>query len=86
MELAQVKSMEERLAELEAQNAALQARLASRVGKPSMKVSDKGAVSLYGLGRFPVTLYASQWDRLLGCGLEIKSFIQENKSKLAFKE
>lgn len=52
----------------------------------SMKVSEKGAVSVYGLGRFPVTLYQEQWVKLLGISDEIKSFIEENKSKLKVKE
>ncbi|MGI8980007.1 MAG: hypothetical protein ACR2FY_12345 [Pirellulaceae bacterium] len=49
------------------------------------KVSDKGAVSVYGMGRFPVTLYMEQWDRLLGYADEIKSFIAANSSKLKRK-
>lgn len=52
----------------------------------SMKVSTKGAVSVYGLGRFPVTLYASQWETLLGRGEEIKAFILDNVNALAKKE
>jgi len=51
-----------------------------------IKVSQKGAVSVYGLGRFPVTLYASQWDKLLAQSEEIKSFINEHASELASKE
>lgn len=49
------------------------------------KVSDKGAVSVYGMGRFPVTLYMEQWDRLLNYTDEIKSFIAANSSKLKRK-
>lgn len=52
----------------------------------SMKVSEKGAVSVYGLGRFPVTLYQEQWTKLLGLAEDIKAFIEENKSKLKTKE
>ena len=48
----------------------------------SLKVSDKGAVSVYGLGRFPVTLYAPQWERLLAIADEIRSFITQNEDKL----
>jgi hypothetical protein len=51
----------------------------------SMKVSEKGAVSVYGLGRFPVTLYQEQWTKLLALSDEIKTFIEENKSKLKAK-
>jgi hypothetical protein len=52
----------------------------------SLKVSDKGAVSLYGLGRFPVTLYKEQWLRVLASAPQIEAFIQENDSKLKAKE
>jgi hypothetical protein len=52
----------------------------------SLKVSEKGAVSLYGLGRFPVTLYKEQWLRILTNAPEIEEFIQKNESKLKAKE
>jgi hypothetical protein len=51
----------------------------------SYKVSEKGAVSVYGLGRFPVTLYKEQWLRLLEVAEEIKAFIRENGGKLKSK-
>lgn len=54
-------------------------------GTLSLKVSQKGAVSLYGMGRFPVTLYKEQWIKLLGFGEEIKAFISENDSALKAK-
>ena len=57
-----------------------------RTGAVSLKVSEKGAVSVYGLGRFPVTLYKEQWEKLLGLNEEIKSFIHENKERLKTKE
>jgi hypothetical protein len=52
------------------------------------KVSEKGGVSVYGLGRFPVTLYYEQWTRLLGAAVELKAFLEEQKSagKLKLKE
>ena len=56
------------------------------LGRTSLKVSEKGGVSVYGLGRFPVTLYYEQWNRLLGAANEIKAFMEENKSKLKLKE
>lgn len=56
-----------------------------RGGALSLKVSQKGAVSLYGMGRFPVTLYKEQWQKLLGFGEEIKAFIQENDGQLKAK-
>ena len=52
----------------------------------SLKVSEKGGVSLYGVGRFPVTLYKEQWRRILGMATEIEAFIQENESALKAKE
>ena len=50
------------------------------------RVSEKGGVSVYGLGRFPVTLYYEQWNRLLAAADELKVFLEENKSKLKLKE
>jgi len=55
-------------------------------GQMSLKVSEKGALSVYGLGRFPVTLYREQWEKLLGMSEEIRRFIHENDSKLKKKE
>ena len=55
-------------------------------GVLSMKVSEKGALSVYGMGRFPVTLYKEQWLKLLGVSEELKKFIQENDSRLKTKE
>jgi len=71
------------LARLRAENEALKQK---RSGAISMKVSEKGAVSVYGLGRFPVTLYQEQWRKLLATADEIKAFIEENRSKLKVKE
>ena len=51
----------------------------------SLKVSEKGGVSVYGLGRFPVTLYKEQWTRLLDVAEDIRTFIKENDSKLKAK-
>jgi hypothetical protein len=51
----------------------------------SLKVSEKGGVSVYGLGRFPVTLYKEQWARLLDMADDIRAFIRENESKLKAK-
>ena len=68
---------------LKAENAALKARGSEGV---SMKVSEKGGVSVYGLGRFPVTLYQEQWLKLLDLADDIRSFIKENKNRLKKKE
>jgi hypothetical protein len=51
----------------------------------SLKVSEKGGVSVYGLGRFPVTLYKEQWTRLLDMAEDIRTFIKENDAKLKTK-
>jgi hypothetical protein len=51
----------------------------------SLKVSEKGGVSVYGLGRFPVTLYKEQWGKLLDMADEIRAFIKENEAKLKTK-
>jgi hypothetical protein len=55
-------------------------------GGVTLKVSEKGAVSLYGMGRFPVTLYKEQWLRILGNAPEIEAFIRDNESRLKSKE
>ena len=55
-------------------------------GQMSLKVSEKGALSVYGLGRFPVTLYREQWEKLLGMADEIRNFIRENDHALKKKE
>jgi len=55
-------------------------------GQISLRVSEKGALSVYGLGRFPVTLYREQWEKLLGIADEITNFIRENDHSLKKKE
>jgi hypothetical protein len=54
--------------------------------KLAMKVSEKGALSVYGMGRFPVTLYKEQWLRLLAMAEDIKAFIEANNDNLKSKE
>jgi hypothetical protein len=71
--------------ELKAQLAALEAKQ-QRTGSMSFKVSDKGGVSVYGLGRFPVTLYYDQWLKLLDRAQELRDFLEANKSKLKLKD
>ncbi len=71
------------LEKLKAENAALKARGGKGV---SMKVSEKGGVSVYGLGRFPVTLYQEQWLKLLELAEDIRAFIRENEGRLKKKE
>jgi len=64
--------------------AELEGRLA-KGGSVSFKVSEKGAVFVYGLGRFPVTLYLELWTKLLSNVDELKAFIEANESKLKTK-
>jgi hypothetical protein len=74
-----------RMAELEAKLAATEASL-EKATKSAIKVGNKGGVSVYGFGRFPVTLYQTQWAQLFDMVPEIKAFIKANESKLARKE
>ncbi|MCA2981010.1 MAG: hypothetical protein INH41_01000 [Myxococcaceae bacterium] len=71
------------LERLKAENEALKNRGAKGI---SMKVSEKGAVSIYGMGRFPVTLYQEQWLKLLDMADDLRAFIKENEAKLKKKE
>jgi hypothetical protein len=71
--------------ELRAQLAEMEAKQ-QRTGSMSFKVGDKGGVSVYGLGRFPVTLYYQQWIKLLDRAQDLRDFLEENKSKLKLKE
>jgi hypothetical protein len=74
--------MKAELERLRAENAKLKSKDSAEL---SLKVSEKGAVSLYGMGRFPVTLYKEQWLRILVSVPEIEAFIRENASKLKTK-
>jgi len=77
--------MKAELERLRAENEALKSKKEGR-GVLSMKVSEKGALSVYGMGRFPVTLYKEQWLKLLTITDDIKKFIQENSDRLKTKE
>ena len=70
---------------LKIENEALKNKKNSR-GTLSMKVSEKGALSVYGMGRFPVTLYKEQWLKLLSITEEIKKFIADNDAQLKTKD
>jgi hypothetical protein len=74
--------------ELKARLAALEKQGGRRTGSLEFRVGEKGGVSVYGLGRFPVTLYYEQWIRLLDTSKELREFLEENKSsgKLKLKE
>ncbi len=78
------EEMQAELERLRAENAAL--KKGPTRGQLSLKVSEKGALSVYGLGRFPVTLYREQWEKLLGMADEIRGYIQEHDSELKKKE
>jgi hypothetical protein len=77
------EEVEVELARLRAENAALKDR--ARRGT-SLRVSDKGGVSVYGLGRFPVTLYKEQWLKVLAMADEIRAFIREHDAHLKSKD
>ncbi len=79
-----LEALKAELERVKAENEALKKQRAPRA--ISFKVSAKGAVSVYGLGRFPVTLYKEQWARLLDMGDDIRRFIRDNDSQLKTKE
>jgi len=68
---------------LQAENALLKKQLNRGI---HLKVSEKGGISLYGLGRFPVTLYREQWEKIVELSEAITKFIRENEAKLKVKE
>lgn len=74
--------------ELKARVAELEKRGGRRTGALEFRVGEKGGVSVYGLGRFPVTLYYEQWNRLLEASSDLRKFLEENKAegKLKLKE
>ena len=71
--------------ELKAKLAELEKQSGRRSGALVFRVGEKGGVSVYGLGRFPVTLYYEQWIRLLDQADQLRAFLEENKSKLKRK-
>ena len=79
-------SEEEMQAEIERLRAENEALKKPARGQMSLKVSEKGALSVYGLGRFPVTLYREQWEKLLAMTDQIRQFIHDNTHLLKKKE
>ena len=77
------EDMKAELERLRSENAALKKGAAAGV---TLKVSEKGAVSVYGMGRFPVTLYKEQWLKLLDLSDDIRAFIAANDGKLKTKD
>ena len=80
------ETIEEKLARLEAENQALKQQVERKPGQLRLKVSEKGGLSIYGLGRFPVTLYKEQWGRLLDHADEIREFLKANDQQLKAKQ
>jgi hypothetical protein len=79
--------MEETPEQLKARIAQLEKQLDARRSRSlEFRVGEKGGVSVYGLGRFPVTLYYEQWIRLLDAATDLRPFLEENKGKLKLKE
>ncbi|MBZ5522519.1 MAG: hypothetical protein LAP21_09795 [Acidobacteriia bacterium] len=72
--------------ELKAKLAELEKQSGRRTGALEFRVGEKGGVSVYGLGRFPVTLYYEQWVRLLDQTDALRKFLEDNKSRLKLKE
>ena len=77
------KDLQDELERLRSENAALKKGTSSGV---RMKVSEKGGLSIYGMGRFPVTLYKEQWMKLLDMSDEIRAFIAANEGQLKAKD
>lgn len=76
--------VQKELERLRAENEALKQK--AKPGGVSFRVSEKGAVSVYGLGRFPVTLYQEQWDKLLAHVADLRQFIEANRASLKKKD
>lgn len=79
------ESMEQELARLKAENEKLKSEK-TKTKEITFKVSQKGALSVYGMGRFPVTLYREQWEKLLNRKEDILEFITANQAELKTKE
>ena len=71
------------LERLRAENQALKTTASKGI---SLKVSEKGGLSVYGMGRFPITLYKEQWEKLLDMTDDIRRFIRDNADKLKVKD
>jgi hypothetical protein len=85
--LEDTNAIQAEMARLRAENEALKAKAQKQAtARIRLKVSDKGALSVYGLGRFPVTLYRGQWERLLSMSGDIQEFILDNSAVLTTKE
>ena len=85
--LTKEQELEAEIARLRAENGKLKAKADAQTtsNSLSLRVSDKGGVAVYGMGRFPLTLYKSQWEKLLAIVPEIQAFIKANEAKLTVK-
>jgi hypothetical protein len=81
-----MKMSDDLQAELERLRAENERLKSSGRGRVALKVSEKGALSVYGMGRFPVTLYKEQWLKLLAMSDEIRAFIEANNERLKSKD
>jgi hypothetical protein len=81
--MATADELQAELERLRAENASLKQQTQRGT---YLKVSEKGGISLYGLGRFPITLYVEQWQKILDMGPEIRRFMEENAASLKRKE
>lgn len=80
-------ALREQLANLQAENERLKTKRREAARKrQTLKVSQKGAVSLYGIRRFPLTFYAQEWDKVLDMAQEIRDFIADHRDELTFRE
>lgn len=77
------ENMQEEMERLRAENESLRKHTQKKEG---LRVSEKGAVSLYGIRRFPITFYADEWRRILGMREEIQAFIEQNHDSLKSKD
>ena len=84
--MADQEDLQAELERLRKENEALRAQARAKPGQFTIKVSEKGGVSVYGLGRFPVTLYKEQWEKLLAMADDIRAFIREHEGELKAKE
>jgi len=82
--MSENEDVQKEIERLRAENEALK-KQRQTAGTLSLRVSEKGAVSVYGLGRFPVTLYQEQWDKLIANVNDLKRFIDENRHLLKKK-
>ena len=83
--VAKFQELQSQLKRAEAENEALAAKLA-KSPKMKVKIGKKGGISVYGLGRFPITLYREQWPRLWSMQSDIDAFIDANTANLKYKD